>query len=35
MEGPHERAMDAFDDLALRGLPVVVERGAYRLYRVR
>jgi hypothetical protein len=35
VEGPHERAMDAFDDLALRGLPVVVERGAYRLYRVR
>jgi hypothetical protein len=35
VEGPHERAMDAFDARALRALPVVAQRGTYRLYRVR
>jgi hypothetical protein len=35
VEGPHERALDAFDDRALSAFPVVVERGPYRLFRVR
>lgn len=35
VEGPHERALDAFDERALSAFPLVVERGPYRLYRVR
>jgi uncharacterized membrane protein len=33
--GPRERAMDIFDERAVRGLALVAERGPYRLYRVR
>jgi hypothetical protein len=35
VEGPHERALERYDPRALSGLPVVAERGPYRLYRVR
>jgi hypothetical protein len=35
MAGPRERAMEGFDERALRGLALVAERGPYRLYRVR
>ena len=33
--GPHERAIEGFDDSALRRIEMVAERGPYRLYRVR
>jgi hypothetical protein len=33
--GPHERAIEGFDDGALRRVEMVAERGPYRLYRVR
>jgi hypothetical protein len=33
--GPHERAIEGFDDRALRRVELVAERGPYRLYRVR
>jgi len=33
--GPRERAMEIFDERAVRGLALVAERGPYRLYRVR
>jgi hypothetical protein len=33
--GPHERAIEGFDDRALRRVEMVAERGPYRLYRVR
>ena len=33
--GPLESAMEDFDPSALEGLPVVAERGPYRLYRAR
>jgi hypothetical protein len=35
MVGPHERAMEGFDERALRRVEIVAERGPYRLYRVR
>ena len=35
MVGPRERAMEGFDDRALRRVEMVAERGPYRLYRVR
>jgi hypothetical protein len=33
--GPHEEALSAFDARAVRGRPLVVARGPYRLYRAR
>jgi len=33
--GPHERAIEGFDDRALRRIEEVAERGPYHLYRVR
>jgi hypothetical protein len=33
--GPLEEAMEGFDPGALQGLPLVAERGPYRLYRAR